>query len=179
MKKTFLISAIAICGMVSAQQNSIKIAPFSLFGGAFGGVNMLSYERAINEKSSLGLGAGYVGYSTEEVKYRHGGASLFYRYYFSQVLKGGYASGTASYGLGKVENKDYYSNTTEDNYGILGIGFRAGYQWVWNSGFTLDLNGGLNYTFFNYKTRTENTNVDDLKANILLPTIGIALGYSF
>ncbi|QAR29908.1 hypothetical protein EQP59_00305 [Ornithobacterium rhinotracheale] len=55
MKKLFLVGVLALLGIANAQQNSVKVAPFSLL---LFGKDMVTYERAVGEKSSVGLGAG-------------------------------------------------------------------------------------------------------------------------
>lgn len=181
MKKLFLVGAVALCGVVNAQQNSVKVNPFALLGG---GADMVSYERAIGANSSVGIGAGIGGFKFGGVKYKNAGASAFYRYYFNEALQGWYGTGVLSYGGGKVEGRSYSyydgetSTTSEVKYGVFGFGARAGYQWIWNSGFTLDLNAGINYASFDYKSKADNQQAA-LKGNGILPAIGIALGYSF
>lgn len=106
---------------------------------------------------------------------------MFYRYYFSEALKGWYGMGGIAYNNGKVTTTGYDENfnTTEEkvNFNSFGGTVKVGYQWLWDSGFTLDLNGGLGYSSFKYdQSGTVN---DGLKASGLLPAFGLALGYSW
>lgn len=179
MKKILLASAIALFGLANAQENSIKVNPFALLGGS----DLVSYERAIGEKSSVGINAGIGGFKLGGLKYTQGGGGAFYRYYFGdQVLKGWYGHGGVSYSGGKVKNEvaaDFFMDEEVDNseikFGSFGVQAKAGYQWVWNSGFTLDLNAGLAYSSFNYK----GDDTEGLKGSGFLPAFGVALGYSF
>lgn len=179
MKRMFLVGALALFGAVNAQENSIKVNPFALLGGS----DLISYERAIGTSSSVGVGAGIGGFKLGEYKYSNIGASVFYRYYFGGTsLKGWYGMGGLAYNNGKAKYQESFLGETikyEHKYNAFGGNLRAGYQWVWNSGLTLDLNGGLSYTSFSYKDNTEENNINGLKASGLLPVIGVAIGYSF
>ncbi|MDY3343896.1 DUF3575 domain-containing protein [Riemerella anatipestifer] len=182
MKKLFLAGALALFGAVNAQQNSVKVNPFALLGGT----DMVTYERAIGGSSSVGVGAGIGGFKIGDVKYKNAGASAFYRYYFGDTaLKGWYGMGIVSYSGGKVtsggntisfDGSSLQVEKTEIKYGSFGAGVRAGYQWLWNSGFTLDLNAGLGYSSFDYDSKESTLG---LKASGVLPAFGVALGYSF
>lgn len=95
-------------------------------------------------------------------------------------MKGWYGHCGVSYSGGKVKQDAIYFDgeklTSDDiKYGSFGFQVKAGYQWVWNSGFTLDLNAGLGYSSFNY----DGGDALGLKASGVLPAIGVALGYSF
>lgn len=95
-------------------------------------------------------------------------------------MKGWYGHCGVSYSGGKVKQDAIYFDgeklTSDDiKYGSFGLQVKAGYQWVWNSGFTLDLNAGLGYSSFNY----DGGDALGLKASGVLPAIGVALGYSF
>lgn len=176
MKKLFLAGAMALFGAVNAQQNSVKVNPFALLGGS----DMVTYERAVGAHSSFGVGAGIGGFKFGDVKYKNIGGTVFYRYYFSQAIRGWYGMGSASYSGGNVKGGvDYELNNREEkvDYNSFGFGAKVGYQWIWNSGFTLDLNAGVGYATFNYDDKADK----DLgfKANGVLPALGVALGYSF
>lgn len=180
MKKFFLVGALALCGAMSAQKNSVKANPFALLGGS----DLVSYERAIGGNSTVGVGAGIGGFKLGGVKYSQAGGSVFYRYYFGEALKGWYGHGGVSYSGGKVKTENsgfsFDGNTIRENsedvkFGAFGAQVKAGYQWVWNSGFTLDLNAGVGYSSFSYDGDAS----IGLKGSGILPTLGVALGYSF
>ncbi|WP_018676487.1 DUF3575 domain-containing protein [Riemerella columbina] len=175
MKKLFLVGALALFGAVNAQQNSVKVNPFALLGGT----DMVTYERAISGNSSVGLGGGIGGFKIGDVKYSNAGGTIFYRYYFNEALKGWYGMGSVAYSGGTVKYTDGFNNKEEkQNFSSFGGGVKAGYQWLWNSGFTLDLNAGLGYSSFNYDSNESSNNIA-LKASGVLPMFGVALGYSF
>lgn len=190
MKKSILAGALALFGMTNAQVNSIKANPFALLGGS----DLVSYERALNTNSTVGLGAGIGGFKLGGVSYSQAGGQLFYRYYFKQALRGWYGNAGVSYTGGKVKNSldihihDHshngfsidHTDNDEVAFGAFGLQAKAGYQWVWNSGFTLDLNAGLGYINFNYDSKTQNELAPiGLTASGVLPAFGVALGYSF
>jgi len=54
---------------------------------------------------------------------------------FSNIIVEGY---TRNYGYWSIEE---YPNINE-NFTLLGIGFSAGYQWIFRNGFTISLGGG-------------------------------------
>lgn len=168
MKKLFLVGALALFGAMNAQQNSVKFNPLAVFGGS----DMFTYERAVGEHSTVGVGAGFSSYKISEVSYSSIAGSLFYRYYFSEVLKGWYGNAGLSYYSGKTTYND-----AKDNYSSFGVNGKFGYQWVWSSGFTLDLNGGLVYR--NYKYDSGNLDSSIFKANGVGPAFGLGLGYSW
>ncbi len=66
---------------------------------------------------------------------------------------------------------------SKDNYSSFGVSAKMGYQWVWDSGFTLDLNGGLVYRTYNYDSSSIDSSV--LKANGIGPAFGFGLGYTW
>ena len=65
MKKLFLVGALALFGVISAQQNSVKCNPLAVFGGS----DMFSYERAVGEHSTVGVGVGFSSYKITDVEY--------------------------------------------------------------------------------------------------------------
>lgn len=184
MKKV-LLTAVAVLGFVSfsnAQENIIKANPLSLLGGS----DLVSFEHKLGEKSSIVVGAGIGGFKIGDAKYSSVGGELQYRYYFNEALKGVYAGGQAGYTSGKVKFENSFSfdssgnlvsGTSETTYGALKVGAKGGYQWVWDSGFALDLNLGIAYNKFEYKS---NDGVfSGLKASGVLPNFGFGIGYAF
>lgn len=113
------------------------------------------------------------------------GAEVQYRYYFDEALKGFYAGGQIGYTSGKVtldgfsfdSNFNLVSSSNETTFSSLKVGAKGGYQWVWTSGFSLDLNLGLAYNNFTYKS--SDAVFSSLKASGVLPNFGFGLGYAF
>ena len=184
--KKIILSAIAIMtiGFANAQENSIKANPLSAL---FGGNDLVSFEHKIADKGTLALGLGYSSLTVGETTYADYGAELQYRFYFEDAFKGWYAGPNVGYSAGSVKSEylSFYGNggtkTYEDKRTKLQIGARAGYQWVFGSGFTLDLNLGLAYNkyTYNFGDTTNESLQSGYKASGILPNFGLGLGYTF
>ncbi len=183
MKKIILTAAAVFAfGFANAQENVIKANPLSVLGGT----DLVSFEHKLGDHSSILVGAGIGGFKIGDAKYSNLGGEVQYRYYFDEALRGFYAGGQAGYSSGKVklgsafsfnEEDELVSSTNETNFGSLKIGAKGGYQWIWDSGFSLDLNLGIAYNNFNYKN--SDSSFSTLKASGVLPNFGFALGYAF
>jgi hypothetical protein len=180
--KKIILSALAICAftLASAQENIIKANPLSVLGGT----DLLSFEHKLGDNSSILVGAGIGGFKIGTAKYSNMGAEVQYRYYFNEALKGLYAGGQIGYSSGKVKletidftGTTFASITNETNFSSLKLGGKGGYQWVWDSGFSLDLNVGIAYNNFSYKN--SDASFSTLKASGVLPNFGFGLGYAF
>jgi hypothetical protein len=188
MKKLLLVGAIALMGtFANAQENSIKANPAALLGGS----DLITFEHKFSDNMSGVIGAGYGGFKFGGSKYTTYGAGVQGRYYFEEAMTGFYGAAIVDYTSGKVKIEDYFggfggtsssSNSAEADISAIGGGVRAGYQWIFDSGFTLDINLGASYKSFDYKwnsTADETFYGDGLKASGVLPTGSIGLGYSF
>jgi len=183
MKKLFLIVGVTFFAMtnITAQENAIKVNPFAILGGS----DLVSYERALSDNTSGIISAGYGGFKFGDVSYKSFGGGLQYRYYFEEALNGWYLAAIASYQSGKVESESITvagTSTEADkfNFSSIGAGLKVGYQWLWDSGFMLELNLGASYKSFKYDF--DNDSQKDLfnfKASGVLPTFGLGLGYAF
>ncbi|CAM1370538.1 DUF3575 domain-containing protein [Tenacibaculum xiamenense] len=182
MKKLFMIAMIAVGFTAYAQKNVVKANPLALLGGS----DLVSYERAIGENSSVSVSGAIGGFKLGGTEYDSKGFGAQYRYYFSEALKAWYAGASASFQFGSVENNwnSIFSTdvtTSKTDFTSINGGVRVGYQWVWESGFSLDLNLGGVYSSFNY----EDDNAEDavfingLKGSGVLPTFGFGLGYAW
>ncbi|MBO9692941.1 DUF3575 domain-containing protein [Chryseobacterium sp.] len=176
MKKTFFFGAMALCASANGQNNSFKADPVSIIAG--GGTNLLSYERVISKHSTAGVGAGYATFKIEDYKFNYLGGNIFYRYYFREALRGFYLTGATGFGGGRSKYTANNKNL-KDTYTMIDITARLGYQWVWKSGLTLDLNLGGHYAKVFYKEDKFKKNSLKAEESELFPNIGVALGYSF
>ena len=176
MKKLF-ISLALLCTVIgsSAQTNIIKTNPITF---AFGNFNA-TYEKVLNSSSSL-VFKGQYSYNLflmdeiyqllgiDDVK--SGGVGLGYRYYFTHLKKevptGFYINPQASFSFGSTLD-DYESRESATS---LGLGAEIGYQWVWSSGFTLDLGIGPMQNF---------VSINGVSASGLLPSATLSIGYAF
>ncbi|MDQ1096368.1 MULTISPECIES: DUF3575 domain-containing protein [Chryseobacterium] len=190
MKKLLLVGALVIYGIAMAQENSIKANPAALLGGT----DLVSFEHKFGDRISGVVGAGYGGFKLGGYKYNSYGGGLQGRYYFDEAMTGFYGALVADYLSGKVEIDENGFNfnfgdteasggsKTEINFSGFGGGLRVGYQWIFDSGFTLDLNVGASYRAYNYKWNNSAEEAEyegSLKGNGILPTGSVGLGYSF
>lgn len=173
MKKRFILSifcALLLTGTF-AQNQVIKANPLGLlFGFA-----TVSYERAINEKSTFQINGNYGSISFLGVGYTQAGAGADYKFYLlskkQPAPRGFYvAPGIAFSKITVSFDNDKSSVTSFILKGVLG------YQWIWDSGFSLDLFGGINYyTGSDIKINTTSYG----KFTGAMPALGISLGYAF
>ena len=176
MKKLFISLALLCVVMGSgAQTNIIKTNPI---GFSFGSFNA-TYEMVISSSSSLVFKVQY-NYNLflvdeiykviglEDVK--SGGVGLGYRYYFTHLKKevptGFYINPQASFSFGSAK----VDNSSKESLSILGLGAEIGYQFVWSSGFTLDLGIGPMYSI---------ASSNGLSASGLLHSATLSIGYAF
>ena len=178
MKKIILMLAIGAFSFAAhAQENAIKVNPFAILGGN----DLVSYERAFNDNSTGIISAAYTSFGFSGAKYQSVGAGLQYRYYFSEAIRGWYLGAGIGYQSGNVEGdgdtfSDIESESVDVDFSSFTGGIKGGYQWSWDSGFTLDLNLGANYVNFTYDDSEESTNFDGTG---ILPSFGLGLGYAF
>lgn len=171
MKKFFLtlfigFLLISINGNAQEKTNVIKTNPLGL---AFGNFNV-TYEKVLNSSSSVLFKGSYM-YEIFGEKVNTGGLGVGYRYYFThankQVPTGFYVNPQVSLSLGKTEG--------DVSFTIFAVGAELGYQWAWESGFTLDLGIGPNYTTISGDV--ENEGFDSTSG--ILPSATIAIGFNF
>jgi len=179
MKKALFTLLVITAGLaqVKAQDVALKVNPLSFFGGT----DLVSGEFKIGDNSSLIGGVGVSGFKISGSKYSSFGGEVQYRYYFDEALHGWYAGGKVGYLAGKVKLEDFgfgtMSSSSETNYGSFNAGVKGGYQWVFGSGFTLDLNLGAAYSSFKYDDNSGAFST--LKGSGVLPNLGFGLGFAF
>lgn len=174
-----LVTILSICAKAQDQKNVIKANPLGLL---FGSAN-LSYERALTEKSSIAVSPSFGSYKLGGFKYSSVGLGAEYRFYLSSsknAPEGVYVSPAISYTSGKVSYEDAFFGTavSDAKFGGLQVKGVFGKQWIWDSGFTIDLNGGISYINFSY-TDNSNTAFSGLKGSGVLPTLAFGIGYAF
>ena len=166
MKKLF-ISLALLCTVIgsSAQTNIIKTNPITF---AFGNFNA-TYEKVINSSSSLIFKGQYM-YKLLGLDVNLGGVGFGYRYYFTHLKKevptGFYINPQASFSFGSAK----VDNGTKESMSTTALGAEIGYQWVWSSGFTLDLGIGPMQNF---------VSINGVSASGLLPSATLSIGYAF
>lgn len=157
-------------------QNVIKVNPLGLL---FGSANV-GYERALNEKSSFMIAPQFGGFKLGGVEYSSFGAGAQYRMYFSKTKvapEGFYAAPALTFTSGKVKWDDGFDSKEETKFSSFGGGALVGHQWIYNSGFVMDLGAGVMYQKFNYKDNEDNS--FNLKASGMLPALSFSIGYNF
>lgn len=147
-----------------------------------GGTDLISCERAIGDQSSFVVSGAIGGFKIASIKYSSFGGGLQYRYYFDEALSGWYGAADVSYQSGKTTFVDTFGDgdDSEFDFSAFGGGVRGGHQWIWDSGFSLDLNLGASYKSFDYDFKDADSTTQGLfKGSGVLPTFGFALGYAW
>ncbi len=169
MKKTTLTLSFVFIFTIGAfaqaeLPNVIKLNPISL---AFGNFN-LNYQRAINDATALQIGANY-WYKIFGTEVSGIGVRGAYHFFITNRAKpapeGFYIGPQVAYN--SLTEKESNEKVT-----AFGVGLMLGYQWIWDSGVTLDLGAGPMYQFAD-ETST-GTSLEGF-----LPNITIAIGYNF
>ena len=181
MKKTLLIVAILVTSSAVFSQSEVKpnVIKVNPLGALFGSANV-AYEKALNEKSSFVIAPSFGTFKSGGFKYTTYGLGAEYRFYFTGTApKGTYvAPGIGvNFGTAKFTNSD---GGTDSKTNITGISGKAviGHQWIWSSGFVLDLNGGIQYTSLKFKDKTGDF-AGAVAFSGILPALGLSLGYNF
>lgn len=162
----------------SGIENAIKLNPLAFLGGT----DLLSYERALGDQTSILVSGALGNFTLGDFKYTFAGAGLQYRFYFTEALRGFYGGAIADILFGNTERKDFLTTDTivETKFTAIGGGVKLGHQWVWDNGFCLDLNLGLSYRSFSYEDGAEEAfGEGSLRASGTRPTFGFGLGYAF
>ncbi len=155
-------------------KNVVKVNPLGLIIGSAS----LSYERLLNEKSSVQLNANYGSWNILGNKISSIGAGLDYRMYISKTKvapNGWYLSPGASFSSVSYTSTDIFSNTITGSISSIGLKADMGYQWVWDSGFALELFFGAGYGI----ASGDSDGISLGGATGIAPRLGIALGWGF
>jgi len=179
MKKGLLVILIALFAIsnVKAQEASgvIKVNPVGFIFGVFNG----TYEKALNEKSSIAVGASYFNWSNLNIS--GFGASAEYRFYFSNNSEAPHGMFAApildleslSYSYKDINvdpvTGEITTDSGTDSVFSIGGGVKAGHQWIWDSGIALDLYFGYGYRSAKFKNY-------DYSGGY--PILGLAIGYA-
>jgi len=136
---------------VSAQTktNMLSTNPLGIVFGVFN----LEYQKALGEKTSIGISAMY--WKPPLIKLNVLGATLSFTIFSKSAFHGFFVKPLVDIGYAswKISTLDLIAGTTTEtkSSGIsFGLGAVAGYRWLWNSGFSLGLGGGVAYTLGDY-----------------------------
>ena len=215
MKKTFgilvigLLFALTVSSVNAQETNSgrnvrftIKTNPLAALGGPFWvivipitGEYKVLFEMVVSEKSSLQLGAGYLGPSIlvnlDELSSTEGSISGIktsgfrvqgmYKLFLSRDLSapaGFYLGPHVSFAKATLESKD----NPVDNLGAdkLNINAVIGYQLITSGGFTLDVYTGMGFVSRNWVVSGTNFDQSDFKdkKSVSIP-FAVSFGYAF
>ena len=177
MKKLLVVFAIVLFGMSSmkAQEASgiVKVNPLGFIFGIFNA----TYEKPLNEASSISVGASFFNWSSVNISGL--GLSSEYRFYFSnnsEAPHGMFAAPVLQFNSLTYDGAGYYDDDLNYHKGdketvlSFGGGVKAGHQWIWDSGIALDL-------YFGYGYRAAKFDSYDYSGGY--PMLGLAIGYAF
>ncbi|WP_395053079.1 DUF3575 domain-containing protein [Flavobacterium sp.] len=186
--KKIIFTAIAVMGFVfmNAQENIIKVNPLAFLGGT----DLLSFEHKFGAHTSGSVGLGFASYKLGGYKYKDNGAELQFRYYVKEAMEGlyggvrvGFSSGKNTYDSAGFFGPSSGNSSLDTKFTTIKAGVKGGYQWIWDSGLSLDLNLGLGYTKYTYKydstVDAEDIAFFNFKGSSVGPNFGFALGYAF
>lgn len=181
MRTKFNLLVIAVFFFVCAKaqdcgSNIAKVNPL----GAFFGSAQLAYEKAFNEKNSILVAPSFGFFKSGGFKYTTLGIGGEYRFYFKQdAPQGFYAGPGAGVTFGTVKIEDFTGQGDESKTNITGFSVKgiAGYQWILNGGFVLDLNAGIQYLNLKFKDDDGAFAVGAFSG--ILPALGFSVGYNF
>lgn len=181
-----VLFALLLCNMTQAQNTVVKINPLSL---AFLTANV-AVEHAVSDKMSVQLGAAFGGFKfgAGDLKTSYTGFSVVpeFRYYVTKhdAPKGFFVGPYGVYRsyTTKQTVNDLSGGTSEakSKLSIAGGGLNLGYQFLFDSGFALELFMGPCYGSSKSKvvTGSEEVSDADLFSGVGLRT-GMTLGWAF
>ena len=175
MKKILLLAIFCLllsnAWSQSEEKNVIKVNPL----GAAIGLGSIFYEHKIDDKHSWQMGVGYWGLNIDNVKLSGIAITPEYRIYSKKnALSGVYIGPYLRYQ--NLSMKD--SDNNKGSYVSYGGGLVFGRQWVYRSGFVLDLFAGPSYNSGRVKSSSGSGDLSDPPFGIdkFGLRIGIALG---
>ncbi len=219
MKKTIILLILVLALLFAASPSygqdtagereynfTIKTNPLSALGGPFWvvvvpvtGEYKILFETAVSEKSSIQVGAGYLGPSillnldeltSDESEEGISGLKTsgfrvqgMYKFYISRDLsapEGFYVGPHISYASAKIASKDNADdNISATKFNLNGV---FGYQLITSGGFTLDLYTGMGFVSRKWEFSGTDTDFDQDtfkdKASMSIP-LGFTFGYAF
>lgn len=175
MRKLLLCAVMALTFFSAKAQdakNTLKINPLS----ALLSTGSIFYERKVSDGMSAQLGLAYTGIKISDTKFTGLAITPEVRFYIKQHAPTGlYAAPFVRY-----QNYTVSDDTDKGKYNSFGGGILMGHQWIYGSGFTLDLFFGPSYNNGNYKA-SSGTEEPEIKGGIEGFGIrtGIAIGFGF
>ncbi|MBN2758304.1 MAG: DUF3575 domain-containing protein [Bacteroidales bacterium] len=171
-----LLLSLSFSGFAQSHSMVIKTSPIAL---AFGNFNVTA-EKTLGSTSSVLFSVSYI-YKLLGIEVNGFGAQAGYRYYFTNAKKeipaGFYVNPQVGYSSNKFESIDVLGTGETETYktSSINIGVEVGYQWVWDSGFALDL--GIGPKYYTMSGDTEQASFSGTSG--ILPSLTFAIGYAF
>jgi len=214
MKKLFVLFFISVALMFASQtvqsqeasgkeyKFTVKTNPLSALGGPFWvvvipvtGEYKVFLESAVSKKSSIQIGASYIGPSIlvnlDELTSEEGEISglktsgfrgqAWYKIFISRDLQapeGFYIGPHFSYATAAIKNKDNENDKiTGSKLHINGV---IGYQMITSGGFTLDIFTGMGFVSRKYTVSGTSFDQEEFKSkNSIAIPFGVSFGYAF
>jgi hypothetical protein len=156
MKKLVVLMAaaavLACSAGVSAQAktNMLSTNPLGIIFGIFN----LEYQKGIGDKNAIGISAVYwkpplidISIMSGTISYNIYTKSTFHGFFVKPAVTLGYASWKWT-----TIDPTTLALTEEKKSAVnFGLGADVGYRWLWNSGFSIGLGGGIKYTLGSYE----------------------------
>lgn len=179
MKRLLIILSICTLSYGSISAQAIKVNPFSYLGGS----NLVGIEFPVGQAASIQVNLNYGGFKKDGNKYYSPGAGLEFRYYFGEQMNAFYVAPAISFSSGIANMKDTATSAISDiRFTSFGGDLRGGRQWIFNSGFLLDLNLTVGYGVYSYKY--DNSDLENYFRNLVYDGglrygVTLGLGYAF
>jgi hypothetical protein len=141
------VLAVLACSLgVSAQTktNMLSTNPLGIIFGVFN----LEYQKAIGPKNALGISAVY--WNPPAVDISVIGGAVSFNIYSKKAFHGFFVKPAVNVGFASWKWVDINMVETDESGVSFGLGAVAGYRWLWNSGFSIGLGGGVSYTLGDY-----------------------------
>ncbi len=160
----------------SFKKNEIKGNAISLVFG----YPEFSYERILNNESSIGVSIGFAADKNIDTKFT---LSPYYRFYFGKKPAAGFfVEGFAMVRSIKLQKNYYYSNyndpsyyehyVKDESYTDFALGFGLGSKWITKKGFLFEINAGIGRNL-------TNSDKNDFYDLTIVGKGGITVGYRF
>lgn len=183
MKKVILLLSVCIASLGYSQEKDVKSFPQNEIKGnaayLLGAFPEFSYERILNDESSVGVS---LGFSIDETITTTFELTPYYRHFFGKKPAAGfYAEGFTMINSVSPEHYKYLydpatgnSTTTyhKDSYTNFAVGFGLGGKWVSKKGFVFEIGAGIGRNL----TNSVKNDYNDLT---FVGRGGIIFGYRF
>lgn len=152
--------------VATAQSNVVTINPLGFVLGAYN----ISYETTMDESASVQIGGQYVSWELGSGEVSGFGAGASLRYYLRQSAPHGFYIGPGgSVAFVRDTSEDLGTGGSIAGTAIaLGTSAIAGYQWITDGGFAVNLSAGISIIFSDLE-----------EASGVAPGLGFGIGYGW